>query len=97
MYINCIFSVKNFKTRQSGILKLKMVVYSSRTRRQVEPVLRWFKLPQRCTNVKLGQPLLNQGSGAIKPPLDDNMHFRPNQTRSREHTRVGGQVESTRH
>ena len=26
---------------------------------RVEPGLRWFKPGQRCTNVKLGQPLLN--------------------------------------
>ena len=41
-----------------------------------------------------GQALLNQGSRAIKPPLDDDVHFRTNagsaRTRSRGHLRFGG-------
>ena len=50
------------------------------------PSIYRVKPGERCTNVKLGQPLLDQGSESIKPPLDDNVHFRPNagsaQTRS---------------
>ena len=49
----------------------------SRPGQRVKPGLRWFKPGQRCTNVKPGQSLLNQGSEAIKPPLDD-VCFRPN-------------------
>ena len=52
---------------------------------RVEPGLLWFKPGQRlfkpvqrCTNVKTGQPPMNQGSEAIMSPLDDNMSFRHN-------------------
>ena len=64
------------------------------TRAAVEPWLHWFKPGQRCTNAKPGQPLLKQGSEAIKPPFDDNVRFRPDagstQTISRGHLRFGG-------
>ena len=46
----------------------------SRPGQRVKPRQRWFKQGQRCTNVKPGQALLNEGSRAIKPPLDDNVH-----------------------
>ena len=65
------------------VLLFKKFLYDNRSNcprpwQRVEPGLRWFKPGQLCTNVKPGQPLVNQGSEAIKPPLDDNVRFRPN-------------------
>ena len=45
----------------------------------------WLKQEYLYISVKLEQPLLNQGSKAIKPPLDDNVRFwsNPGSTRTR--------------
>ena len=67
-------------------IKSTIFLFCSRPGQRVEP-------GQRCTNVKPGQPLLNQGSEAIKLPLNDKVSFRPNagstRTRGKGHLLFG--------